>query len=109
MCVCRLTVQDPEFWKGLQPVAFGPLPRLQSQVTVIGYPCEPLPSPTFQQYQAPALLLNCMGCTVLKAVNLLRMTGPVLGHLFASRSVALSCDCALTCTARCKRARQRIQ
>ena len=36
---CRLTVQDPEFWKGLQPVTFGPLPRLQSQVTVIGYPC----------------------------------------------------------------------
>lgn len=39
LVLCRLTVQDPEFWKGLQPVTFGPLPRLQSQVTVIGYPC----------------------------------------------------------------------
>ncbi|KAK9844109.1 hypothetical protein WJX81_004691 [Elliptochloris bilobata] len=36
--IAMLTVQDPEFWKGLQPVTFGPLPRLQSQVTVIGYP-----------------------------------------------------------------------
>ena len=44
---CRLTVQDPEFWKGLQPVTFGPLPRLQSQVTVIGYPCA---QPCWPQY-----------------------------------------------------------
>jgi len=38
----RLTVQDPEFWKGLQPVAFGPLPRLQSQVCSSTYQAPPL-------------------------------------------------------------------
>ena len=52
---CRLTVQDPEFWKGLQPVTFGPLPRLQSQVTVIGYPCVPLLA------QRPRFWVQCEG------------------------------------------------
>lgn len=31
-----LTVDDEGFWKGLTPVDFGELPRLQDQVTVIG-------------------------------------------------------------------------
>jgi hypothetical protein len=38
-CVCTLqTVEEPEFWRGLSPVEFGPLPRLQDQVTVLGFP-----------------------------------------------------------------------
>ena len=32
-----LTVEDETFWEGLAPVTFGQLPRLQDQVTVIGY------------------------------------------------------------------------
>jgi hypothetical protein len=32
-----LTVDDEAFWEGLTPVTFGQLPRLQDQVTVIGY------------------------------------------------------------------------
>lgn len=32
-----LTVDDPAFWKGVEPVKFGVLPRLQDSVTVIGY------------------------------------------------------------------------
>ena len=32
-----LTVEDEAFWEGLAPVTFGQLPRLQDQVTVIGY------------------------------------------------------------------------
>lgn len=36
--VACVTVEDPEFWAGLEPVAFGDLPRLQDSITVIGYP-----------------------------------------------------------------------
>ncbi len=32
-----LTVEDPAFWQGVEPVKFGVLPRLQDSVTVIGY------------------------------------------------------------------------
>ncbi len=32
-----LTVEDPAFWLGVEPVKFGVLPRLQDSVTVIGY------------------------------------------------------------------------
>lgn len=32
-----LTVEDPAFWEGVEPVKFGVLPRLQDSVTVIGY------------------------------------------------------------------------
>ena len=32
-----LTVEDPDFWEGVEPVKFGVLPRLQDSVTVIGY------------------------------------------------------------------------
>ena len=32
-----LTVEDPAFWDGVEPVRFGVLPRLQDSVTVIGY------------------------------------------------------------------------
>ena len=31
-----LTVDDPAFWQGVEPVKFGVLPRLQDSVTVIG-------------------------------------------------------------------------
>lgn len=34
-----LTVEDPAFWEGVEPVKFGVLPRLQDSVTVIGYVC----------------------------------------------------------------------
>lgn len=39
-----LTVDSEEFWRGLTPVAFGDLPHLQDQVTVIGcaLPCPQL-------------------------------------------------------------------
>ena len=37
MPAAMLTVEDEAFWEGLAPVTFGQLPRLQDQVTVIGY------------------------------------------------------------------------
>lgn len=36
--IAMLTVDDDEFWKDLEPVEFGDLPRLQDSVTVVGYP-----------------------------------------------------------------------
>ena len=36
--IAMLTVEDEQFWEGLEPVRFGALPRLQDSVTVIGYP-----------------------------------------------------------------------
>ncbi|GFP98019.1 protease Do-like 9 [Phtheirospermum japonicum] len=33
-----LTVDDDEFWEGVDPVEFGDLPALQDAVTVVGYP-----------------------------------------------------------------------
>ena len=36
--IALLTVEDEAFWAGLEPVAFGALPRLQDGVTVVGYP-----------------------------------------------------------------------
>ncbi|EIE20222.1 trypsin-like serine protease [Coccomyxa subellipsoidea C-169] len=38
--IAMLTVEDEEFWEGLCPVNFGELPRLQDQVTVIGFPID---------------------------------------------------------------------
>lgn len=31
-------VDDEEFWQGVQPLRFGPLPNLQESVYVVGYP-----------------------------------------------------------------------
>ena len=39
-----LTVEDPAFWEGVEPVKFGVLPRLQDSVTVIGYDLVPPPA-----------------------------------------------------------------
>lgn len=36
--IAMLTVDDDEFWEGVLPVEFGPLPALQDAVTVVGYP-----------------------------------------------------------------------
>jgi hypothetical protein len=33
-----LTVEDDDFWEGVEPVVFGSLPQLQDAVTVVGYP-----------------------------------------------------------------------
>lgn len=33
-----LTVDDDAFWEGVEPLEFGPLPRLQDNVAVVGYP-----------------------------------------------------------------------
>ncbi|KAF6260729.1 trypsin-like cysteine/serine peptidase domain-containing protein [Scenedesmus sp. NREL 46B-D3] len=33
-----LTVDDEAFWQGVRPLEFGPLPRLQDSVAVVGYP-----------------------------------------------------------------------
>lgn len=37
-CAAMLTVNDDEFWEGVNPVEFGDLPALQDAVTVVGYP-----------------------------------------------------------------------
>ena len=36
IAAAMLTVEDPAFWEGVEPVKFGVLPRLQDSVTVIG-------------------------------------------------------------------------
>lgn len=36
--IAMLTVDDDDFWEGVLPVEFGPLPALQDAVTVVGYP-----------------------------------------------------------------------
>ncbi|XP_026456218.1 protease Do-like 9 [Papaver somniferum] len=36
--IAMLTVEDDEFWEGVSPIEFGPLPALQDAVTVVGYP-----------------------------------------------------------------------
>jgi S1-C subfamily serine protease len=36
--IALLTVEDPEFWKGVAPLSLGPLPSLQDSVYVVGYP-----------------------------------------------------------------------
>ena len=37
--IALLTVHDEAFWKSLEPAKLGSLPRLQDDVTVLGYPC----------------------------------------------------------------------
>jgi S1-C subfamily serine protease len=36
--IALLSVEDEQFWKGVEPLCFGSLPRLQDPVTVVGYP-----------------------------------------------------------------------
>ncbi|KMT10530.1 hypothetical protein BVRB_5g116540 [Beta vulgaris subsp. vulgaris] len=36
--IALLTVNDDEFWEGIEPLEFGELPALQDAVTVVGYP-----------------------------------------------------------------------
>ena len=36
--IALLTVEEEEFWKGVEAVKFGALPRLQDTITVVGYP-----------------------------------------------------------------------
>eukprot|EP00899_Mesostigma_viride_P028424 jgi/Mesvir1/8767/Mv02684-RA.2 len=36
--IALLTVDDDNFWEGVQPVQFGVLPKLQDSVMVVGYP-----------------------------------------------------------------------
>ncbi len=36
--IALLSVANDEFWKGVEPLRFGPLPRLQDAVAVVGYP-----------------------------------------------------------------------
>ncbi len=36
--IALLAVDDPSFWEGVEPLQFGPLPRLQDSVAVVGYP-----------------------------------------------------------------------
>lgn len=36
--IALLTIEDDEFWAGAVPLQFGPLPRLQDSVAVVGYP-----------------------------------------------------------------------
>ena len=33
-----LSVEDEAFWEGASPLSFGPMPRLQDEVSVVGYP-----------------------------------------------------------------------
>eukprot|EP01119_Soliformovum_irregulare_P005076 TRINITY_DN1645_c1_g1_i1.p1 TRINITY_DN1645_c1_g1~~TRINITY_DN1645_c1_g1_i1.p1 ORF type:complete len:553 (+),score=147.15 TRINITY_DN1645_c1_g1_i1:20-1678(+) len=36
--IAMLTVEDPFFWKGVQPLELGDVPSLQDEVSVVGYP-----------------------------------------------------------------------
>jgi len=36
--IALLTVDDEAFWEGVTPLEFGPLPKLQDTVAVVGYP-----------------------------------------------------------------------
>ena len=36
--LAMLAVDDPSFWAGVTPLAFGGVPRLQDEVSVVGYP-----------------------------------------------------------------------
>lgn len=36
--IALLAVDDEGFWEGVEPLQFGPLPRLQDSVAVVGYP-----------------------------------------------------------------------
>jgi hypothetical protein len=36
--IALLTVDDEDFWSGVQPLRFGALPGLQEAVYVVGYP-----------------------------------------------------------------------
>ncbi|EFJ30037.1 hypothetical protein SELMODRAFT_90340 [Selaginella moellendorffii] len=36
--IAMLTINDDSFWRGVTPVEFGALPRLQDPITVVGYP-----------------------------------------------------------------------
>lgn len=36
--IALLAVEDEAFWQGVTPLEFGPLPRLQDDVAVVGYP-----------------------------------------------------------------------
>jgi S1-C subfamily serine protease len=36
--LAMLQVDDPSFWEGMEPLAFGPIPDLMEDVSVIGYP-----------------------------------------------------------------------
>lgn len=36
--IALLDVEDEAFWEGVEPLRFGPLPRLQEPVAVVGYP-----------------------------------------------------------------------
>ncbi|MCL7025312.1 hypothetical protein MKW94_027239 [Papaver nudicaule] len=36
--IAMLTVEDDEFWEGVSPIEFGPLPALHDAVSVVGYP-----------------------------------------------------------------------
>lgn len=58
-----LTVEDPAFWQGVEPVKFGVLPRLQDSVTVIGY--------------APLFACLAMPCCILHTVHYVAW-----GHVF---------------------------
>ncbi|EOD21943.1 hypothetical protein EMIHUDRAFT_74740 [Emiliania huxleyi CCMP1516] len=36
--LATLTVSDDAFWEGVEPLEFGPMPSLQDEVSVVGYP-----------------------------------------------------------------------
>jgi S1-C subfamily serine protease len=36
--LAMLQIDDPSFWEGMEPLAFGPIPDLMEDVSVIGYP-----------------------------------------------------------------------
>lgn len=36
--LAMLRIDDPSFWEGMEPLAFGPIPDLMEDVSVIGYP-----------------------------------------------------------------------
>lgn len=61
-----LTVDDPTFWEGLEPVQMGQLPHLQQQVTVIGYTILSTPSwSPFRPAHVPVQLRHTCARTIL--------------------------------------------
>lgn len=67
MCAAAmLTVEDPTFWEGVEPVKFGVLPRLQDSVTVIGYDLVPRQAFLLPAHIATTYAVTCAShrCTL---------------------------------------------
>ena len=60
-CAYLAAVDDEEFWQGVQPLRFGPLPNLQESVYVVGYP---IGGDTVRLFIFVFCWLDVVGCVV---------------------------------------------